>query len=211
MYNSSSGKDVYDGKDGYVYSRLYNLEELYATQYMTWKPTNVELLNYMNHLEKSYILAERYFDLKIVELNHENKIYITKCPKYDGDLNNLFSTSVINVDKYQIMDKIIDLIVYLKQNSLVHDDIAFRNICYKVLPKTDVLANSSLCEESSTNEITLHMIDFEQLREYDKELNDDYSNRKNIKLYLTCLINDISDIGDDIKSYFLKNLYERMC
>lgn len=205
----SEGKIVYDGDDGYVYSKLCDLKELYAAQYATFRPNDKKIVNYMKHLEKAYQLAEKYLGMIIVEIDHTKGVYITKCPKYDGDLNQFFSQSYqikskVNIDTLHIVDKIIDLIVYLKQNNIINDDIAFRNICYRISSSTEV------------NEITLYMIDFEQLRDYDKSVDDNYDVKydedEGIELYLTCLLHDLEvlDNNGNIKSYFLKNLYEKI-
>jgi hypothetical protein len=197
-YISCDSKLVYDGIDGYVYSELCDLKSLYSSQYMTYSPSDDDLISFMNHLESAYKLAEQFFDLKIVLIDQQKQIFITKCPKYDGDLNYLFNKSNIKIDEVQIMDKIIDMIKYLKSNGLVHYDFAFRNICYKI---------------SENNEITLHLIDFEQLCKYNEEVDNAYI-RKEIKYTMTYLLNDIDmtqSLGCETEKYFKENLYKKIC
>lgn len=206
MIKDSPGKIVYNGHDGYVYSELLDLKLLYANQYATYKPNETQLSDYKKYLEKAYKLAEKHFNLEIIEIDHIKGIYKTRCPKYDGDLNYLYpypsaktknnvviiTNPDIKIDKIQIIDKVIDLIVYLKQHQLVHGDFAFRNICYTI---------------TDTDKLTLHMIDFEQLHEHDNTTNSDYN--EIVEMYIEELIDYIEKESDDIKTHFMKLVYEK--
>jgi len=189
-FKSSDGKSVYS-KDGYVYSEFHDFGSLYATQYMTYHPPDDIIEKYKKDLSNSYYLACKYFNCEIVSIN-ENE-FITRCPKYDGTLLDYFSDKKIkknNLEMLVIFDKLVDIIVYLANNNISHDDLAFRNICYII----------------NNDELKLYLIDFDQLNEDSSW----HNSIDNFNLNLTYLYHDIKEIlGNDMHKLFVDKLLKK--
>lgn len=114
------------------------------------KSKNYDFHEYKQDILNSYELARKYFNLEIIEYYDE---YIkTSCPRYDDNLLNFFNKNKCddNVEKYKtILSQLLYLIKFQKDNNIIHNDLAFRNICYKF----------------ENNEIKLYLIDFETLKQ----------------------------------------------
>lgn len=186
----SDGKYVYyNQENNYVYSVVYDYGELYENQYMTFYPDEMTISGYKMDLRKSYELAEKYYNFEIVSI--EDDSITTRGPKYEGDLLDYFKDrlQISHENMNWIIDKIIELLIYMKENNLCHHDFAFRNICYL---------------NGEHGKINLFLIDFDQLC----EAKDEFISRKQIELFLTYIKFDIQDIlGNNIYDLFINKVY----
>ena len=189
-FKSSNSKSVYlDNKGDYVYSEINDYGSLYAAQYSTYYPDDDEIAEYKKYLFESHTLACKHFNCEIISTDP----LITRTPKYDGTLLDYFAIEENKSDICfsNVMDKLVDIVVYMKKNKLIHDDLAFRNICYTHTHKS---------------ELKLYVIDFDQLHE--NEFEEDYVSINDEIMYL---LEDIKDIcGIDQYNKFAKMLCEKM-
>ena len=142
-----------------------------------YKSGNDDFNEYKKYIFECYEIA-KIFNLKIIEYDDE---YIkTSFPRYDNNLLMYFDENICddNIEKYKtIQPQLLEIIKLLKENNIMHDDLAFRNICYKI----------------ENNEIKLYLIDFETL-----------TRDNDFTYFLSYIYNDIKDlIGKSFSDEFI--------
>lgn len=139
-------------------------------EFITFYPDEDEVESFILDIKKSYNLAKKFFNLAVY---HVDNYIVTRTNKYNGDLNFLLKNSSLNNDNIlNIIDEIAKILLYMKDNQIVHHDFAFRNICYM---RDDDL-------------FKLYLIDFEQLNICESET---YSSKENIEQTYTYICHEI--------------------